>query len=97
MSYDRKGVSSIYIGTYYDMNIINETKGNNCSIRRLIIFAVRNFQMFAAEVPQYDPDFEGPRRDRSCTDVFWLLLFIIFLGLWAVVGIYGKYRLLIII
>ncbi|CAB3236903.1 unnamed protein product [Arctia plantaginis] len=42
-----------------------------------------------AEVPQYDPDFEGPRRDRSCTDVFWLILFIIFLGVWAFVGIYA--------
>jgi len=35
----------------------------------------------------HDPDFSGPIRDRSCTDVLCLLLFIVFLVFWFVVAI----------
>ncbi|KAL4709780.1 hypothetical protein ACJJTC_001234 [Scirpophaga incertulas] len=38
---------------------------------------------------KYDPDFQGPIHNRSCTDVIWLLLFILFLGAWGFVGYYS--------
>ncbi|CAH0699204.1 unnamed protein product [Spodoptera exigua] len=38
---------------------------------------------------RYDPDFNGPIHNRSCTDIFWLVLFILSLGGWGYVGYYG--------
>uniref|UniRef100_A0A2A4K4L2 Choline transporter-like protein n=1 Tax=Heliothis virescens TaxID=7102 RepID=A0A2A4K4L2_HELVI len=38
---------------------------------------------------RYDPNFNGPIHNRSCTDVLWLILFILFLGVWGYVGYYG--------
>uniref|UniRef100_A0A6M2DXS4 Choline transporter-like protein n=1 Tax=Xenopsylla cheopis TaxID=163159 RepID=A0A6M2DXS4_XENCH len=38
---------------------------------------------------RYDPDFRGPLRNRSCTDVFFLILFIVFLVGWAGIGFYA--------
>lgn len=50
---------------------------------------------FSGEPLRYDPDFNGPIRNRSCTDVLWLIVFILFLGVWGYVGFYGTLRLLI--
>ncbi|KAJ8734636.1 hypothetical protein PYW08_013886 [Mythimna loreyi] len=38
---------------------------------------------------RYDPNFNGPIHNRSCTDIVWLILFILFLGVWGYVGWYG--------
>ncbi|XP_047028248.1 choline transporter-like 2 isoform X4 [Helicoverpa zea] len=38
---------------------------------------------------RYDPNFNGPIHNRACTDVLWLILFILFLGVWGYVGYYG--------
>lgn len=38
---------------------------------------------------RYDPDFSGPTRNRSCTDIVWLIIFILFLGGWGYVGYYS--------
>ncbi|XP_022835299.1 CTL-like protein 2 isoform X3 [Spodoptera litura] len=38
---------------------------------------------------RYDPNFNGPIHNRSCTDIFWLTLFILFLGAWGYVGYYS--------
>ncbi|XP_063393664.1 choline transporter-like 2 isoform X3 [Cydia fagiglandana] len=38
---------------------------------------------------RHDPEFSGPVRNRSCTDVVWLIVFILFLGAWGYVGYYG--------
>ncbi|XP_050553339.1 choline transporter-like 2 isoform X1 [Spodoptera frugiperda] len=38
---------------------------------------------------RYDPNFNGPIHNRSCTDIFWLVLFVLFLGVWGYVGYYG--------
>ncbi|CAH2068395.1 unnamed protein product, partial [Iphiclides podalirius] len=38
---------------------------------------------------RYEPDFNGPTRNRSCTDILWLIIFILFLGLWGYVGFYS--------
>jgi choline transporter-like protein 2/4/5 len=37
----------------------------------------------------YDPDFNGPLKNRSCTDIICLLLFLIFIGCWAGIAIYA--------
>ncbi|XP_063909767.1 choline transporter-like 2 isoform X2 [Zophobas morio] len=37
----------------------------------------------------YDPDFNGPSKHRSCTDIICLLLFIVFIGCWAGIAIYA--------
>ncbi len=36
---------------------------------------------------KFDPNFKGPIRKRSCTDVLCLILFILFLALWSFVGL----------
>ncbi|CAG4925770.1 unnamed protein product [Colias eurytheme] len=41
---------------------------------------------------RYDPDFNGPTRNRSCTDIIWLIVFILFLGAWGFVGYYSMTR-----
>ncbi|XP_075987480.1 choline transporter-like 2 isoform X4 [Anticarsia gemmatalis] len=41
------------------------------------------------EPTRYDPNFNGPIHNRSCTDIIWLILFILFLGAWGFVGYYG--------
>ncbi|XP_037300766.1 choline transporter-like 2 isoform X3 [Manduca sexta] len=41
---------------------------------------------------RYDPDFKGPVHNRSCTDIIWLILFILFLGVWGYVGYYSITR-----
>ncbi|KAL0850385.1 hypothetical protein ABMA28_012206 [Loxostege sticticalis] len=38
---------------------------------------------------KYDPDFQGPIHNRSCTDILWLILFLLFLGVWGFVGYYS--------
>ena len=35
-------------------------------------------------------DHRGPVKDRSCTDVLCLLVFIAFLAGWGIVGYFGK-------
>ena len=37
----------------------------------------------------YDPEFRGPVKSRSCTDVLCLLLLFAFVGGWAAVSAYG--------
>ena len=37
----------------------------------------------------FSPDFEGPVKDRSCTDILCLLLFLAFLGGWGFVAYIG--------
>ena len=37
----------------------------------------------------YDPEFRGPIKSRSCTDVLCLLLLLVFVGGWAAVSVYG--------
>lgn len=37
----------------------------------------------------YDPDFHGPLKYRSCTDVLCLLLFLVFIGCWTGIGLYA--------
>ncbi|XP_068628410.1 choline transporter-like 2 isoform X4 [Battus philenor] len=41
---------------------------------------------------RYEPDFSGPTRNRSCTDILWLIVFILFLGVWGYVGYYSITR-----
>lgn len=38
---------------------------------------------------RYDPQFTGPVHRRSCTDILWLIIFILFLGAWVYVGYYS--------
>ncbi len=38
---------------------------------------------------KFDPDFSGPVKKRSCTDVICLLIFIAFLGGWGFVAFMG--------
>ncbi|GJQ82551.1 hypothetical protein Trydic_g13006 [Trypoxylus dichotomus] len=38
---------------------------------------------------RYDPDFHGPLKHRSCTDVICLFIFIIFIGCWIGIGIFA--------
>ncbi|XP_014369456.2 choline transporter-like 2 isoform X4 [Papilio machaon] len=38
---------------------------------------------------RYEPDFKGPVHNRSCTDILWLIVFILFLCAWGYVGYYG--------
>jgi hypothetical protein len=38
---------------------------------------------------EFSPDFEGPVKNRSCTDVLCFLLFLVFLGGWGVVAYIG--------
>lgn len=49
------------------------------------------------EPTRYDPDFSGPTHNRSCTDIVWLILFIVFLGAWGFVGYYGQYDRIILL
>lgn len=44
---------------------------------------------YFGEPIKYDPDFEGPVRNRSCTDVIWLIFFLIMLGAWGGIGFYA--------
>ncbi|CAH2100196.1 unnamed protein product [Euphydryas editha] len=41
---------------------------------------------------RYDPNFNGPIHNRSCTDIVWLIVFILFLGGWAYVGYFSMTR-----
>ncbi|XP_039765563.1 choline transporter-like 2 isoform X1 [Pararge aegeria] len=41
---------------------------------------------------RYDPNFNGPIHNRSCTDILWLIMFILFLGAWGYVGYYSMTR-----
>ncbi|CAK1599547.1 unnamed protein product [Parnassius mnemosyne] len=41
---------------------------------------------------RYDPEFSGPTRNRSCTDIIWLIFFILFLGVWGYIGYYSITR-----
>ncbi|XP_073972543.1 choline transporter-like 2 isoform X2 [Rhodnius prolixus] len=38
---------------------------------------------------KYDPEFQGPKRRRSCTDIIFLILFIVFLVAWAFIAFYA--------
>ena len=38
---------------------------------------------------KHDPEFRGPMKNRSCTDIFCLLLWLAFVGGWIAVAIYG--------
>ena len=40
----------------------------------------------------HDPSNNGPIKNRSCTDVLCLLLFIVFLVGWAVISVYAFYN-----
>ncbi|CAH1236390.1 unnamed protein product [Diabrotica balteata] len=37
----------------------------------------------------YDPDFNGPLRKRSCTDILCLMIFMVFVAAWIGIGIYA--------
>ncbi|XP_032510800.2 choline transporter-like 2 isoform X3 [Danaus plexippus] len=41
---------------------------------------------------KYNPNFNGPTRNRSCTDVLFLIMFTLFLGGWGFVGYYSITR-----
>lgn len=41
---------------------------------------------------KYDPNFDGPDKHRSCTDIICLLLFLVFVAAWAVLGYYAFTR-----
>ncbi|KAF5300796.1 hypothetical protein FQR65_LT09099 [Abscondita terminalis] len=41
---------------------------------------------------KYDPDFHGPLRYRSCTDVLCLMLFLVFIGCWIGIGLFAFVR-----
>lgn len=60
---------------------------------RHVIFLYDTF-LFTFFVPgdpiKYDPDFQGPIHNRSCTDILWLILFLLFLGVWGFVGYYSE-------
>jgi len=44
----------------------------------------------AKDVPEDDPvEFQGPTRDRKCTDVICLILFLVFIAAWAIVAFYA--------
>ncbi|KAK9875143.1 hypothetical protein WA026_005934 [Henosepilachna vigintioctopunctata] len=43
---------------------------------------------FGHPIP-HDPEFKGPLKHRSCTDVLCLLLFLAFVGCWIGIGIYA--------
>lgn len=38
---------------------------------------------------EFEPEFRGPVKDRGCTDVLCLILFLVFLGGWIAVGIWA--------
>uniref|UniRef100_A0A1B6ECV3 Choline transporter-like protein n=1 Tax=Clastoptera arizonana TaxID=38151 RepID=A0A1B6ECV3_9HEMI len=38
---------------------------------------------------KFEPDFNGPRKNRSCTDILCLLLFVVFLVAWGFIGMYA--------
>lgn len=38
---------------------------------------------------KYDPNFQGPNKHRSCTDILCLLLFVVFVAAWAVLGYFA--------
>ena len=38
---------------------------------------------------KFEPDFSGPIKKRTCTDVLCLVLFLAFLGGWGFVAFYG--------
>ncbi|XP_066906267.1 choline transporter-like 2 isoform X3 [Halyomorpha halys] len=38
---------------------------------------------------KYDPEFKGPRKRRSCTDIICLFLFTAFVIVWTLVGLYA--------
>uniref|UniRef100_T1KMP8 Uncharacterized protein n=1 Tax=Tetranychus urticae TaxID=32264 RepID=T1KMP8_TETUR len=40
---------------------------------------------------EYDPSFRGPVKSRSCTDLYCLYLFVIFVGAWIVLAGVGNY------
>lgn len=40
----------------------------------------------SSEPIAFDASFQGPVGKRSCRDVFWLLLFVLFLVGWGVLG-----------
>lgn len=46
--------------------------------------------LIAGERLNYDKNFKGPLRKRSCTDLTCLFIFIIFLGCWGFVAHYGE-------
>lgn len=49
-------------------------------------------QLQTGEPNKFDPSFSGPIKNRSCTDVLCLLIFVIFLIGWAVVAGYAFYH-----
>lgn len=51
---------------------------------------LNQLMLVPGEPIRYEPDFSGPVRNRSCTDILWLIVFILFLGLWGYVGFYSK-------
>ncbi|XP_059622828.1 choline transporter-like 2 isoform X4 [Phlebotomus argentipes] len=48
-----------------------------------------NDRLLYSEPMKYDPNFKGPLKNRSCTDVICLLLFVFFLVGWGVVAYYA--------
>lgn len=48
------------------------------------------FYFLTGEPIPYDPTFDGPLRNRSCTDVICTGIFLVFIGVWIGLGLYGK-------
>uniref|UniRef100_A0A1B0D100 Uncharacterized protein n=1 Tax=Phlebotomus papatasi TaxID=29031 RepID=A0A1B0D100_PHLPP len=46
-------------------------------------------RLLYSEPMKYDPNFKGPLKNRSCTDVICLLLFVFFLVGWGAVAFYA--------
>lgn len=47
--------------------------------------------LLTGEPIPYDPTFDGPLKNRSCTDIICMLVFFIFIGCWIGIGLFGKY------
>jgi len=45
---------------------------------------------FSGKAKSFDPDFKGPIKSRSCTDILCCLLFFVFILGYIVIGIFGK-------
>ncbi|GAB0099962.1 Choline transporter-like 2 [Sergentomyia squamirostris] len=49
-------------------------------------------RLLYSEPIKYDPNFKGPLKNRSCTDVICLLLFVFFLIGWGVIAFYAYHH-----
>lgn len=76
-----------------ECNFLPSLSVNNCEMKMqfwtLIWFSNSHFPL-TGEPFKYDPTFNGPIKNRSCTDVICCILFIIFFVAFIIVGIWGQ-------